>query len=493
MNATSITTDCYTPALSYNTLLAFGVANSTFGAIAAILSLILIVATTLPLLYPKRRKKYSTYNLYIAYLAIPDLAVNLFLLGTTLALTRWDETEPQEWPYQRLLPLVRRGQSLHDLNNAFYPMCAAANLYTNVFLSFEIYRLLQISSVGKRYYPPTIGKVSKQVVTSYGIGMIVFVVDFYYASSCDVLKIKRNLIIYKVCLLIVSVVLPLSIMLVVGAMIYWQGLIESTKCRFKGRLRVLTFFFLRIVFVDVVLWMASITAHMVNWISEDQRTRLIACHSSLLVFGISAMVNFGCVLTKPDTRKLIVDAMTFVYCTRRWKAECRRRGSDNDSMSSSDTFFKVSKRRDPYLQSTHSLFWRRLSATRRTYQRSQSIHKEAELAEEHCQVDDSNNNCVISVALIDAIDPWDESERTNAMDTFDESDRTNATNTTSPSLPMGQEAKSTDEQCCHVVNPDLNISAKSDDRMDTVHQSKFHLVGAMKASEPFDDDSSYEV
>lgn len=115
------------------------------------------------------------------------------------------------------------------------------------------------------------------------------------------------------------------------------------------------------------------------------------------------------------------------------------------------------------------------------------------MAEEHCQVDDSNNNCVISVALIDAIDPWDESERTNAMDTFDESDRTNATNTTSPSLPMGQEAKSTDEQCCHVVNPDLNISAKSDDRMDTVHQSKFHLVGAMKASEPFDDDSSYEV
>jgi len=100
------------------------------------------------------------------------------------------------------------------------------------------------------------------------------------------------------------------------------------------------------------------------------------------------------------------------------------------------------------------------------------------------------------MALNDTIDPWNESERTNAIDTFDYSTRTNATNTTSFSLPMGQDAKSSDEQCYHAVNPDLNVSEKSDDRMNTVYQSNFFLVGAMEASESLDDDdddSSYKV
>jgi hypothetical protein len=57
--------------------------------ISSILCVIMIAATTLPLLYPIRRKKYSTYNLYLVYLAIPELVTNILTVYVVLTNTNW--------------------------------------------------------------------------------------------------------------------------------------------------------------------------------------------------------------------------------------------------------------------------------------------------------------------------------------------------------------------------------------------------------------------
>ena len=49
-------------------------------SIAVILCCITILAMTLPLLDKKKRKRLSTYNLYLVFLSIPDLVYNIFLI-----------------------------------------------------------------------------------------------------------------------------------------------------------------------------------------------------------------------------------------------------------------------------------------------------------------------------------------------------------------------------------------------------------------------------
>jgi len=339
-----------TEAVSHSTVLVFGTLNVILCSISSILSLVLILATTIPLLSPTRRKQYSTYNLYLAYLSIPDLAVNVFILYLTITHTRWTWT----------LNETHDDNSLwfceYPWDDAVYPLCATANLYINAFVIFEIYKLTKNSSLRKRYYPPTIWEVTKHSMISYGAGMFIFVLDFFIVADrldnntwASPTLLRTLHLLYWAVSFAICIVVPLSALIAVSAMIFCQGLIESTRSLYEGRLRVLTLFFLRIVFLDVLVWLPCSISYTIQWLSENPRTEILAYNTSLLFSGIQVMVNFWTALTKPDTRTLIVDLLTL---------DCCRTGNDREADDKADPApidEDGRRRRDPFLRSVRSM------------------------------------------------------------------------------------------------------------------------------------------
>lgn len=327
------------------------ITNLILCSISSILCVVLIAAMTLPLLSPKRRKKYSTYNLYLAYLAIPDLAANAFIVCIVL-------THTNNWIHPELESSDQQQQWMfdHPFDHNIYILTVAANLYTNAFLTLEIFRLLKNSNLRKRHYPPTIAKVSKQVMISYGLGGFMFLLDYWIADRL----VGAGINLYRAFSLVFVVIIPLSILVVVSTKIYRQGLIRSTGSMHEGRLKVLILYFARIVLADILLWLPASIAYTVSWsLEEATRTKIIAYHISIVFTGIQPLVNFGCSLTKPDARKLVVDLLQCVCC-RQFCVGGRRRGEGDDDHARYSYG-------DPYLRASSSL-----PATRSSEVRKQS-------------------------------------------------------------------------------------------------------------------------
>merc|ERR1719276_418448 len=139
---------------------------------AAFFSLATILAMTLPLLKKKKRSRASTYNLYLVFLAIPDLIYNVFLLYLFARYQNY------------ILPIA--DDSLpwidHPIDLALFVSCAAANLYMNAIIASEILKLLRNSKRRKRSKAPTLKRASIQAICTYTIGVTIFVVDNLGAS-----------------------------------------------------------------------------------------------------------------------------------------------------------------------------------------------------------------------------------------------------------------------------------------------------------------------
>jgi hypothetical protein len=147
-------------------------------SIAVILCCITILALILPLLEKRKRKRISTYNLYLVFLSIPDLVYNSFLIYLFSTYHIWiplpltDEEILQR--ANTVLPLVN-----HPFDLALFSACATANLYTNAIISYEILKLLRDSNKRKRSSPPSLIKATVQAGSAYTLGVIIFIIDFF--------------------------------------------------------------------------------------------------------------------------------------------------------------------------------------------------------------------------------------------------------------------------------------------------------------------------
>lgn len=335
---------------------AFCYVISALCMISAMLCLILILAMILPLLSPQRRKKYSTYNLYLAFLTIPDLIPNLFVLALVFGhhqhdshydmdmhmdidmdmdmnMTEMDHSQMDHSHHDHSQMMMDHIQH-HDLENSeqthgliwmfehpfdhnIFALCVTANLYTSAFLVCEIFRLLQDSNQRKRHTPPSILKVTRHAMVSYGLGIFIFLVEygvsgFFERNSGRNTKIWFGL--YQAFSFIFVVLIPLLAMVTVSVKIHLQGLVGSTGSMYQGRLRILVIYFARIVASYLLVWMPASVAYMVSWSSPVNRTKEISFAIFLFFASFQPIVNFGCSLTKPDARNLILSLLKCEYC-----------------------------------------------------------------------------------------------------------------------------------------------------------------------------------
>lgn len=314
-------------------------------SIAMILSAILLVAMTLPLLIRRQKKQYSTYNLYLAYLSIPDLVAYSYIVH--LILTRHD-------PNENFNPKIDKDGTVQWMfeDNRFdhnvYAMCVAMNLYTNAFLIYECYLLLKDSANTRRHAPPTVWRVTKQAMVAYGMGIFAFVMELFLSDTLE--GEGRNIRIwfglYQAISFTIFVVIPLSALLVLWVTIHKEGLVRSTKSMYDGRLKVLVNYFVRIVVSYLSLWMPATISYMVYWsMRKITPTKVIAYFVFLLLSGSQAILNFVLSLTKPDARKFVVNLFVceYLYCLKP-HGKTQDDDQDEDEDTTSSTIMH-----DPYL------------------------------------------------------------------------------------------------------------------------------------------------
>ncbi len=332
MNSTAEIDSDVLEVLSQGSYRALTVTTLVVCSISVVFGAILATAMILPLLYPRKRAHYSTYNLYLAYMAIPDVVANGFVIYLFFAHNNYGhwkgEAENATWMFD------------HEFGHSTLVLCITGSLYVNSFLAFEIYRLLKNSNNLKRHSPPTIVRVTIQAIISYGCGIFFFLVD-YWKSVQETIhgEQKQWNIMYETYTVIFVGLIPLSVLVVVCILIYKQKLIRSTESMYEGRLRVLFMYFARIVFTSLLHWMPAGIAYMISWTQEEVNSTKIVAFNVAVLFGASqAIVTFAFSLTKPDARELIFDLVNCAYCV-----ECCGRGKGSED---SNSYFD-----DPYLRS----------------------------------------------------------------------------------------------------------------------------------------------
>lgn len=287
----------------------FVVGQCFVSGVAAIFSLATILAMTLPLFKERRRKRASTYNLYLVFLAIPDLMYNLFLiyLFATYNKVMQDIDESGNVRNFKWVAVLNVGEVPwidHPFDLALFATCAAANLYMNAIIALEILKLLRNSKRRERSQAPTLQKACIQAVCTYIIGGIIFVVDYFNDNLKDRVPTWLVTLLY----LPIAILIPIFILLWVCFRMYWEGLIGDTRTKAGKRLTILIRYFTRIIVVYICIWLPAVIFYTAQFFDEHKEGLyyFIAC----ILYALSAWANFGLSLTKPDVRKNFWDLFT---------------------------------------------------------------------------------------------------------------------------------------------------------------------------------------
>ena len=180
---------------------------------------------------------YGSYDLYLVYLAFPDLILCVSLL--TL---------------YGMMANQKNVTAYYHYFSPFIMICYTANVYINCFISYEILNLLRNSNNVARSSPPSLIKVSIQAMTAYLWSVIVSIASYFinralFESYMNV-NMERFNFLLKLSLSLrmsVSVVIPIMFFCYVWITIWYRGYIKlsSVTRQMKELVRVSFFTFIQ--------------------------------------------------------------------------------------------------------------------------------------------------------------------------------------------------------------------------------------------------------
>jgi hypothetical protein len=233
-------------------------------AISIFCSLITILAITIPLFDKEERKKMSTYNLYLVFLAIPDLTM------TIIPATRKECFE--EKAAERII-----------YGSGFF-----ASFLVNVVIMYEIMRLLLDSKKSRRSAPPSFLKASMQVLVIYVFSIlsmlsrlinVSFFIPHFTIMGCTFLYFLWVLFrIFR------------------GRLLCYNG--ETV-----GRLNVLVIYFIRIVTLNMINAIIFVFTVLPPKFPDKY-------FNTWVVFQI--WISFGLSLTKPDVLEYVRRLFSYI-------------------------------------------------------------------------------------------------------------------------------------------------------------------------------------
>ena len=274
-------------------------------AIASFLALTMIVAVTIPLFRRKRRNRSSTYNVYLVFLAVPELVYTGFLVYLFATFDRWtgeprngDDDDDDKFPVLE-----------HPFDAALFCCCGTVSMYLNAIIANEILRLLRHSKLRKRYKAPNLKTAMKQAGCTYALGITVFLLDFYLIDLIYEHLEKHSKVWIKEWFIIplnlaIMYLAPMFYLLWVCFRIGREGLFFGDSIKTGERLTVLVRYFARIILVYVGLGIPVTILYMFK-VTPTSNPGLFF-YGSGFIYAIQVIASFALALTKPDVRKNVL-------------------------------------------------------------------------------------------------------------------------------------------------------------------------------------------
>ena len=133
---------------------------------------------------------YSGYNLYLVYLALPDLVLNLYILGM------YSSYANQKY-HINFEGIIILDFYAAPFEGSFVVACSTANLCMNCVVLYEIRILLQRTKDVLRHKPPSLTKVTIQAAVVYMFSIIVFTIHYVITKKKTDLYSNDNYAMYK--------------------------------------------------------------------------------------------------------------------------------------------------------------------------------------------------------------------------------------------------------------------------------------------------------
>ncbi len=260
--------------------------------------------------------KYSSYNLYLVYLALLDLAFSSYSI--------W---EYHRYIYQTFDPslyvtIAVSSPSMKDANTPRDEPTIApymlGNMWINAFICYEVFVLLRTSHSCRRIKQPSLTKVNLEAggscVAAAVIGITLYFLyepgwiarndgDFEPLEDLDA-KLR-----FATFSLLIGI--PLFYVIGVTILIWWRGYIPALRGASprKKAMRELAFYFFRIVAVFVGIWIPR--GFLIYW--ADGTGQKWADLVAQYVVAIQPILTTCMILTKSDAKKYIRDLVTLSY------------------------------------------------------------------------------------------------------------------------------------------------------------------------------------
>jgi len=268
------------------------------------------------------KPQYSTYNLYLVYIALVDLFYalsNLVVFSGMANQTFYDSY----WTF-----LVDGYRASKDAFNALESLLffahGLANVLINAITAYEIFILLRSTNRAQRVKPPSLRRVNMQVAPA----LLFSVLSIFLGYSAIRLGLGS---VFLLLLLLVGVVILASIVfgIVLSILVQWRGYIPSSNGstpRDKA-VRGLAFFFFRIAVTFTIFFLPCtlvfyVALPLMAIFGSDPGITLLF---SIILFGLQPIFTFCMILTKPDVKQYIKDFVTLKYifgdCTCNKKTE----------------------------------------------------------------------------------------------------------------------------------------------------------------------------
>ena len=200
--------------------------------------------TSAPSTTTSHNSDYSSYNLYLIYLGIPDLILNAYLvvMYSSYALGYYNP----RW-YSWIIFGDRHSTLFNGLRfeDALIGSCSTANLYLNTIVSYEVYVLLRNNHQVIRHKPQSFRRISISAGCVYLLSIVVFCADYFGFSGAQVeahlsgdFTKKHNLFVaYLLFTILVSFIVPIGCFFLIWGTIIYRKYIPSITGRLKEVVR----------------------------------------------------------------------------------------------------------------------------------------------------------------------------------------------------------------------------------------------------------------
>jgi hypothetical protein len=295
-------------------------------SIAVIFSTTLIVSLSIPLLRQAKRKQprrsirllpiYSSYNLYLIYLAIPELILNIYIIVMYGSYANM-KYNPNFHGYI-LVDWIRFFDDNTDswyFEGAFALACSTACLYLNCVITRSIYTLLQKCHDIRPSGPPSLRKVTLEAICVLLFSIIIFISRFFIGraalkagNALDIDKADKILLVNFLLGMVVTFLFPIAFFCYVSFIIWYRGLMPSAT----GKTKQLFWYYVRIMVVCIAFFLpAMFLLNYGVWIDNYSGGVYIA--TGFVFIGLQPIVSTSMAMTKSDVRKYVIDLITLTY------------------------------------------------------------------------------------------------------------------------------------------------------------------------------------